>query len=340
MEPVLKRTTTVMVANLRSSRTTVPVCSLAGERNESDLFYLASTIDPADVERIPDVIFERWNNDTLTFSDCFSLHGDNSQSSLLMVFALLVLMVAFVSSKRQERLLKWSVASLCAVLLAQQSSADFMCAVRIAGAWYMKQLNVNPIIVKGLTAGSIAFTGDCVAQWVERTLARSAFGAQTTMRMLCQEHQQPTLRSISGTYSLRRGLSLMADGIFLTGPLMHLGYEVFERVLPIAENTASSTLASILHVVADTLVLDSFFVASTFVTTGVLEGIALSRLLKQFQADYFSSLKASWTTSIVMFPVQFCCFRYLPLSVRVLSVNCIDVVWDAVMSYMSHKSRH
>ena len=162
----------------------------------------------------------------------------------------------------------------------------------------------------------------------------------------------PRVLSIHGRYHLRRGLSLLADGVLVSGPLMHLGYELFENVWPVAvannDDTTTnstgaafdSTTAAMLHVLADSVVLDSFFVAFTFLSTGLMEGIPYRQLFRQFQSDYWSSLAASWATSLVLCPVQFCFFRYLPLNLRVLSVNCIDLVWGAVQSFMSHRHRH
>jgi Mpv17 / PMP22 family len=91
--------------------------------------------------------------------------------------------------------------------------------------------------------------------------------------------------------------------------------------------------------VADILILDSTFVAMTIVLTGVLEGIPNHVLMDQFRTDYFGTLRASWITSALLFPLQFCMFRFLPLRLRVLAVNFLDVIWDAVLSFNAHRSR-
>jgi Mpv17 / PMP22 family len=216
--------------------------------------------------------------------------------------------------------------------------------LRKLGAWYMAHLSANPIVTKSISAGVIGTIGDYTAQWLEHILpSRHRSEKEISCSELAIESQSLLQRSLSihGRYHFRRGISMLADGIFISGPLMHLGYEVFEKILPIADasNGPASALAAMIHVAADSIILDSFFVASRFFTTGLMEGISMEELLPQFKSVYLPSLKASWATSVVMCPVQFSCFRYLPLSFRVLSVNCIDVIWDAVLSFMAHRNR-
>jgi len=117
---------------------------------------------------------------------------------------------------------------------------------------------------------------------------------------------------------------------------MHLGYEMFEKILP----CSSSSFAALSHVLADSVFLDSIFVASTFLVTGLMEGYKPQEIMPQMKRDYIPALKASWVTSLLVLPIEFVCFRCLPLSFRVLAVNFIDVIWDAVISFMAHRSRH
>lgn len=209
--------------------------------------------------------------------------------------------------------------------------------VRAVGPWYMEKLKSNPMATKSITAGFVGAAGDLMAQW---------FSAM----FLCS--------TASPRYHVRRGMAVFLDGL-VSGPLMHLGYDVFERVLPTRSQCAdslaeecemderqpssqselSASLAAIVHVLADSVILDSFFVGTTILFTGILEGVPSAKLLAQFRTDYWATLRASWVTSTLLFPIQFSCFRYLPLRVRVLAVNCVDVIWDGVLSYYAHRSR-
>jgi len=253
-------------------------------------------------------------------------------------------------------LLLQKMSLLAFVLLTMVGEADWWWSASATVTWqslvstYMSCLDTHPIITKSVTAGVIAMIGDYCAQWMELALEESLFiissrTAPNTAKRIPKYTSAATLLSIYGRYKLRRGFSLLADGIFISGPLMHVGYEIFERLVPITaedndDDAASATLAAILHVVADTVVLDSFFVAFTFLSTGLMEGMHPRELWTQFRADYSSSLTVSWATSVALCPIQFCFFRYLPLQLRVLSVNCIDLVWGAVQSFMSHRNRH
>jgi hypothetical protein len=116
-------------------------------------------------------------------------------------------------------------------------------------------------------------------------------------------------------------------------------YNWLERLVPVAGNTGlSASLAALTQVLIDDFVLDSIFVAIMFVTTGFLEGHA-RRIIPQFQKEYFSIVRASWVTSIALIPIQFMCFRFLPLSFRVLGINFIDIIWGAIVSFMAHRNR-
>jgi Mpv17 / PMP22 family len=233
------------------------------------------------------------------------------------------------------------------------------------GLWYMTKLQNHPILTKSISSGVIGAIADYVAQWLEHIIhVRQHASARNQNRFFVDQDEwwwwwcwwyakttrtgcvlvpkESSLRfyslSIYGRYHIRRGISILADGLFVSGPLMHLAYEFFESVLPIGDGT-TGWIAAIVHVLADSIVLDSFFVASRFFTTGLMEGIPIRQLIPQFQSAYLPSLKASWATSLLMGPIQFSCFRYLPLSFRVLSVNIMDVIWDAVISFVTHRSR-
>jgi hypothetical protein len=198
--------------------------------------------------------------------------------------------------------------------------------------WYTMHLTASPVITKSVTAGVIGIIGDYMAQWLEYTMERRKNPIQETSSLARG-------LSIHGRYSLRRGLSILTDGIFISGPLMHFGYNLFESVMPINVGGASSSLAALAHVLADSVILDSIFVASTFIVTGIMEGYTYKQLVPQLQSDYVPTLKASWATSLFLLPFEFACFRYLPLTFRVMAVNFLDVVWDAVVSFMAHRSR-
>jgi hypothetical protein len=120
---------------------------------------------------------------------------------------------------------------------------------------------------------------------------------------------------------------------------MHWGYGLFEQIIPTTA-VGGRSLAAITHVLADSTVLDGIFIASTYLVTGMMEGINRDELLYQFRKDYFPSLKASVAASVTLAPLEFAYFRFLPVPLRPLFMNLNDIVWDAVISFMAHRSRH
>ena len=159
------------------------------------------------------------------------------------------------------------------------------------------------------------------------------------------DHRRGPL-SIHGTYVARRGMARFLECLLISSPLMHVGYDFFERVMPIAASSSSSgvagagmhrSLAALSHAVADSVFLDGIFVCTGIVATGLFEGHSLRRrVLPNLRAVYLPTLRASVVTSSALMPLQFLSFRFLPVQLRVLSVNAVDLVWTAVVSFVSH----
>ena len=189
---------------------------------------------------------------------------------------------------------------------------------------YMTSLVAFPFVTKSISAGIIGISGDFMAQNLEHRLKDRKRLAGT------QSHRSPFL------YDSRRGASIMMGGFFVSGPLMHLGYNFFEHILPV-----QGSFAALTHLVADMLVLDSVFVATGFINTGIMEGYDLRKhIIPQFRRDYADTLKASWATSIMLMPLGFLCFRFLPVTLRTVAMNMTDVIWDGIVSFMTHRNRH
>lgn len=207
----------------------------------------------------------------------------------------------------------------------------FLATCKLCIGWYFLQLQAAPLITKSITSGVIGICGDYMAQVLEFKLK------ERRRRQSKKTHFTNwwDRLSIRGTYNKRRGLAILCDGFFISGPLMHWAYDAFEHVLPITGH-----LSALVHVVADWLLLDSVLVATAFVITGLLEGYGFFRdIVPQFRSDFPGALKASWTTSLTLMPLEYVCFRYLPVSFRTLAMSVTDVIWDAVVSFMAHKNR-
>lgn len=189
--------------------------------------------------------------------------------------------------------------------------------------WYTGILTTAPLVTKAITTAVIGLMGDTGAQLVEERIHAKKQGRHTTT---------PWFRS----YDTRRGLSVVGDGVFVSGPVLHVAYNCLENLIPISGGGMAATIAAMLHVLIDVFVLDAFAVATRFVTTGFAEGYA-QQILSQFREDYPAAVKASWATSFCFMPLQFLIFRFLPLQFRVLGINLIDIAWEAMVSYIIHQ---
>ena len=192
---------------------------------------------------------------------------------------------------------------------------------------YTVALDLYPLLTKALTTGMIQFFGDLVAQRYE------------------QQHQKEITTIRNGkVYDLRRGLSLFADGLLLSGPLLHYCFEWMEDIWPTSKEvddigSAWPTFNCLCHVFVNDYVIDSIYIGLSFFFTGVVEGYSFSEVLGMFYKDYWPTVRASWLTSLGLIPIEVLCFGYLSLSFRVLAMNFVDLLWGAIVSFYSHRSR-
>ena len=221
-------------------------------------------------------------------------------------------------------------------LVSQSHEAVAVSVVSNVWEWYRIQLDVRPVVTKCFTTSLIQFLGDFMAQSYERFRFRSSNKHQSKN----DNHVSSSICVEGPGYDPRRGLSLAADGMFLSGPLLHFAFEFMEHVLPSQETNSKSWIstATILHVLANDFLVDTIYLFLSFIFVALAEGLAkdLPNLIRK---DFPTTLQASWGTSAVFMPVEYLCFSRLPLSLRVLSMNLIDVVWGSIISYVTHRSR-
>lgn len=195
--------------------------------------------------------------------------------------------------------------------------------VNDASNWYLMVLEERPVLTKALTTGIIQLIGDYAAQTYE------------------QKQENCTKTNSKKGYDLRRGVSLFADGLLLSGPLLHYCFEWMEEVWPtgVDDDTTIISLATLCHVFVNDYIIDSIYIGLSFVFTGMVEGYSLQQVADIFRKDYIATVRASWITSLGLIPVEILCFGYLSLSFRVLAMNFVDLLWGAIVSFYSHRSR-
>lgn len=244
-----------------------------------------------------------------------------------------------------------SILSLSAALNTQAIGATLRLLTAIS-SWYMTRLEVAPLLTKCITGGLVALIGDYGAQWFEYKSSRkhiktshlisTSSGPQAlSLRAGANTNNNPARSrklSIHGTYDFRRGLARFLECLLISSPLMHYGYDLFESIMPVVGGAGIyRSLAALSHVLADCIFLDGIFVGTAILATGLMEGHSLRKhVLPNLRNVYFPTLKASIMTSGALVPLQFLSFRFLPVQLRVLSVNAVDLIWTGVVSFVSH----
>jgi len=239
---------------------------------------------------------------------------NNIVAVVLIPAALVAAYTLFGADTKQESLDIWANFSSVSALVSHLSRQ------------YMAALEEYPILTKALTTAVIQIFGDWAAQRYER---KQNQGITTT------------IHSDKG-YDLRRGLSIFADGLFLSGPYMHYCYGWMEDIWPtegVEGGFIARPLATLCHVFVNDYIFDSISIALSLAFTGVVEGYSIRDVAGIFRQDYAATVKASWLTSIGLIPVEILCFGYLSLSFRVLCMNFVDLLWGAIVSFYSHRSR-
>jgi len=216
-------------------------------------------------------------------------------------------------------------------------------------AWYLSRLENAPLFTKCITGAFISMAGDYCAQWLEWKAKQQASTGQSTenntimktelsLRAGGSMTERGNPLSIHGTYDIRRGAARFLECMLISSPLMHYGYDLFERIMPVVGGSAVyRSCAALMHVLADCVFLDAIFVMTGIVFTSLLEGQRLRKqVIPNLRKVYLPTLKASIMTCGALMPLQFLSFRFLPVNLRVLSVNAVDLIWTGVVSFVSH----
>jgi hypothetical protein len=133
---------------------------------------------------------------------------------------------------------------------------------------YLWLLASFPLITKALTAGFIAFIGDFMAQRFEHDHL-SKCSSNSNSDSSSSSSGSSGAHPLRFSYNRLRSMAVIVDGVFITGPGLHVLYNLLESHIP---TTAGGILPAALHVLLDTFLFDPVFVATFFCTTAALEG--------------------------------------------------------------------
>ena len=210
----------------------------------------------------------------------------------------------------------------------------FILSPQTVTSWYMNKLHTHELQTKFISSAILALISDLFAQKIGH-------------------YMNPT---ISTKLDRRRMIAMFTDGLIFTGPLLHYVYEFYEWALPTHDKEEESSsiqsdkeksssarkrlLAVTIHVLFDNFVMIFGYISLLMITTGVMEGRA-SGIPNELRYDFIPAVKVSMRTSIMgLAPIQLLSFHFLPMKLRVLAVNVLDVIWVTVMSYVTHRNRH
>jgi hypothetical protein len=178
---------------------------------------------------------------------------------------------------------------------------------------YSHHLKTHPLITKSVSASFIGTIGDLLAQ----SLTPKPFNPM-------------------------RSFSFFFEGLLISGPMMTLSFSFFESIFPTDTEDITAfhkSVNSVFQLALDTIFMDTFYVLSAFMTSGMFEGIPPSLLLQKLRTDFISCLTTSWASSLALSPLEIANFRFVRKEWRTVMMNLTDVVWNACVSFGLHRKR-
>jgi hypothetical protein len=179
---------------------------------------------------------------------------------------------------------------------------------------YNRLLDRRPLVVKAVTGGSLAFTGDATAQYME---ARAmSFGARS-----------------NSWYDQRRALALVSLGTVYQGPVNHFLLNGLERLFP-----AAIGWRSVMH---KTLVTQLFanpccYLPTFFVWTGSVRGLTLEQLESKVRHEYWPTLCATWA---IFTPSNVLNYWLVPVRHQASSIALVGFLYQVSLSLLAGGGR-
>jgi hypothetical protein len=199
---------------------------------------------------------------------------------------------------------------------------------------YMYFLTTKPLITKCLTAAIIGGLGDLSAQYTEHRMSVVSESVYSSFKL-----------------DFMRQIGILIEAGFVSGPIMHYAFDLMEIWFPVhgdndgshgcieKSDKAKKWCAAFIHLLLDTVFLCPIFVLSMMLITSLVEGRIYS-LPYELRYEFMGTFYTSTLASIVFLPMQLLAFRLLPINLRLLYMNAQDIFWNAIVSFMAHRSRH
>lgn len=178
--------------------------------------------------------------------------------------------------------------------------------------YYLDSLERRPIVTKSVTACILGVLGDYLSQCISRSRQRSEHDDDTTL-----------------THDWRRSQAIALVSLFYTGPALHTWYTKLDQMI-------SGRLVVAKKLLLDQLVFSTAFNAVFVVALNVLEGRPFGDSINVCRDKLLPIMMACWA---IWPPVQIVTFTVVPLKLQPMFVNCFGLMWNVVLTYISHGKR-
>ncbi|CAL4947597.1 unnamed protein product [Urochloa decumbens] len=173
---------------------------------------------------------------------------------------------------------------------------------------------------QALTAASLTFTGDTIAQVRDRIVGRRRRGAEPDSKELIPD--------ILLNHDWLRALRMASYGFLLYGPGSHAWYQFLDRCMPKQTFVTLST-----KVILNQIALGPCVIAVIFAWNNLWLG-KLSELPSKYQNDALPTLLYGFRFWI---PVSIVNFGIIPLPARVAFMSSCSIFWNFYLSTTMNK---
>jgi len=169
---------------------------------------------------------------------------------------------------------------------------------------YQTALTVHPTRTSMLTTGLLMSAGDALAQTVVE-------------------------RKSASQYDLMRTGRFLVFGTFLGGPMFSMWYR------HLAKTFEGKKYAQVKMVACDQLGFAPPFLAFFLTSMEVMKGQSFKDIKSKMKQDYLEVLK----TNYKIWPaVQAINFTFVPLHLRIVTVNIVAIFWNTYLAFISGRS--
>mmetsp|Transcript_10146 Transcript_10146/g.14654 ORF Transcript_10146/g.14654 Transcript_10146/m.14654 type:complete len:202 (-) Transcript_10146:190-795(-) len=181
--------------------------------------------------------------------------------------------------------------------MASNGSASEMVLVK---AWqgYLGKLDSSPLLTKSISAAVLSI----VSSLVGKSIAKEKIKPKSIVDEFCV-------------------------GLILRGPLVHWFHTFLDKVVFRRANQKNKIVV-IAKVILDQLIFAPIFISLYFYLSGIMSEKKISDISKSIKKDLWRILKGNWG---VWVPANVIGYGLIPLNLRVLWGNIINIFWTAYL---------